>query len=165
MIEVDGAQHKQTIKEDANRDAKVAAAGVRTLRIPVDEGSGNSPKLVELQSILTLKVEEEEDRDSTIESQLLRWHRVLHQIQVALIRTLRAGDVSAETSLVRVVLPVEMARDPRAAEYVSQAAESLRELVQRLSDLWDLGYEAPHLDLRIRAEESVTPANLPLLPR
>ena len=62
----------------------------------------------------------------------IRWHRVLHQLQVALVKAIRSGDLAlTESASVLIELPDILNDDHQANEYLEAAVQTLGEFVQR----------------------------------
>ena len=140
VVEVDGEQHSEHLDVDRDRDELLTAAGVEVIRVPareVRQGTGGS--IDALRTRLLAVSQEPIEREHSARG--IRWHRALHQLQVTLVKAIRAGDLNlGEDARVLVELPEILDEDPRADEYLAAALETLGEFVQRLAELWGISW-------------------------
>ena len=131
VVEVDGEQHEQHVAVDAARDALLAAADVEVICVPareVRQGAGGS--LDSLRSRMLTGSRWSRPGESS--ARTIRWHRVLHQLQVALVKAIRSGDLAlTESASVLIELPDILNDDHQANEYLEAAVQTLGEFLQR----------------------------------
>jgi ATP-dependent DNA helicase RecQ len=143
LVEVDGTGHLGHEERDEERDSALEQAGVRIVRIMASEaragtGSGLDALARSLRSGAGPQLAETEA------SKALRWCKLLHQIQLALLVAIKGGWLSMYGRWrVGVVLPATLADGARADTLVALAATDLRELLSRLADLY--GHPRPSI--------------------
>ncbi len=132
VVELDGAQHQGHISADQQYKEAIEAAGIAVIRLPVSEfrarsGSAWSEVRSRIEAPTTA------DGDPSLQSLLARY-KVVHQIQVAVLRGIRMGHLPLrEEWAVEVDLPGDL--DVALTEL---AVEGLREILERLSRLWGI---------------------------
>jgi len=142
VVEVDGTQHKepQQRKEDEYRDKELKKAEIQVIRIPtheVRERSGkNFDKLQE-----SLRRVSQEHAGQKHPHRGIRWHRALHQLQLALVKALRTGHLNwGENARVVVELPEILGEDRQADKYLKMAVKTLEDFLRHLAKLWGIAW-------------------------
>lgn len=135
IIEIDGDEHQQKQKADAERDAALAKHNIRTIRIPnheIDNLSG--PKLDELAELCgkILTSFEAEKNDIHIARSLLNSSEC-SQLQYALIHAVMHGFPVSKSGKVNV----RLIGDLLPKSLLNAAIDDLNELLQRYSILFD----------------------------
>jgi ATP-dependent DNA helicase RecQ len=135
LVEVDGTQHAQHRARDADRNRALTAAGICTVRVPAHEvRAGNGPALARLQTLL--RSGDDPPPESSV-SNLLRWAKWLHQLQIALLAAIKTGWLDpGQPWTVGVVLPELLRTEARrATELATVAVSEVRELLARVARL------------------------------
>lgn len=147
VVEIDGAEHDAHSHRDSERDRALEAARVRVIRVRATEARvGHGPRFDLLKQILL------DGRcdvaGETQLSQIVRWCKFLHQVQLSLLMALRGEWLGLDTPWsIGVALPSPLRDEPRAAAMVHVAVTDLLHLLRRLGRLH--GRPIPELEPRI----------------
>jgi len=147
LVEVDGAQHNAHRARDDARDRAVSNGGVRVVRVPATEArDGRGPHLDELQRLLLDR--RIDPPPETGFSRVVRWCKFFHQIQLALLASVRGGWLRlGDAWSIGVAPPVALRGDPMASTLIPLAVEDFLELLSRLGRLY--GRPFPVLEPRV----------------
>jgi len=93
VVEIDGAQHKQHIEADNQRDSILERNGITVIRIPVEEVRvGDGPNLFRLGEKLIPETKVEKSQPSD-QSNFILSCRIAHQVQLTLLQAIVVGNL------------------------------------------------------------------------
>jgi ATP-dependent DNA helicase RecQ len=131
VIEIDGSQHASQALLDEERDAKLAEAGLLTIRVDGQEVmTGNGPELSKITELMANSTPREDAIDKAA------WAPIqLHRLALALIQAVSAGFLAGKRWVVEVDDPTDL---------VTQIVGPYLEVLAALDTLWGSSEIAPN---------------------
>ena len=150
VVEVDGSGHQGQSEKDRGRDQVLADAGYRTVRVPTEEirkGTGqNTGALQDLMGQVNMVSAGRASVANPLIVERLRICKLLHQLQLAVLQAVRGGWLARNRPWrIGCVLPEGVNADPDLIELLNLAADSCRELLERLSALHGVDFAVSHV--------------------
>ena len=139
VVEIDGAQHADQRDADIHRDGALEAAGLDTVRIPVQEiQEGRGPETDKFGQMIKQIAPSPHNSLSPLGRFLLLAKRA-HQVQMSLLHGIAMGVLREDSDRsIRVYVELdEVLAGPHAGEFIKAVLDDFNELIADVGDIYN----------------------------
>ena len=146
VVEIDGKQHENQEQVDDSRDETLRASGIHVIRIPASQiRNGKGEELNDFLIYLTKS--KKESKENVCDTNILRWSKFTHQIQVTMLSALKGGFLGESDNKILISIPEVLGDDNIGRALCKCAVSEFQELVNRLAKIYNLEFYLDTFDI------------------